>query len=198
MESRDVGNGSVHSSQHTDTQSFTTHQHANYSHTGRLCLETRLCDLALTHRRLQYMYRSCLVCLCVFRLPPVFLNRGEPGHAHTGRAHRSAQSQLKGHTDRRNVPDQADPQTHNLTSHNRPTEARRRPDHAEHGNTHDPPCALWCQSAAADNNKGRPPPPTQNDRPPPANPTLPPPAPRAPPRVCAKAVGEMKARAADA
>ena len=99
--------------------SFTTHQYTNCSRTGRLRLETRLCDLALTHRRLQYMYRSCLVCLCVFRLPPVFLNRGEPGHAHTGRAHRSAQSQLKGHTDRRNVPDQADPQTHNLTSHNR-------------------------------------------------------------------------------
>ena len=35
-------------------------------------------------------------------------------------------------------------------------------------------------------------------RPPPANPTLPPPAPRAPPRACSKAVGEMKARAADA
>ena len=39
--------------------------------------------------------------------------------------------------------------------------------------------------------------PTQK-RPPPANPTLPPPAPRAPPRACSKAVGEMKARAADA
>ena len=37
--------------------------------------------------------------------------------------------------------------------------------------------------------------PTQR-RPPPANPTLPPPAPRAPPRACSKAVGEMKARAA--
>ena len=35
-------------------------------------------------------------------------------------------------------------------------------------------------------------------RPPPANPTLPPPAPRAPPRACSKAVGEMEARAADA
>ena len=34
--------------------------------------------------------------------------------------------------------------------------------------------------------------PTQK-RPPPANPTLPPPAPRAPPRACSKAVGEMKA-----
>ena len=39
--------------------------------------------------------------------------------------------------------------------------------------------------------------PTQK-RPPPANPTLPPPAPRAPPRACSKAVGEKKARAADA
>ena len=40
--------------------------------------------------------------------------------------------------------------------------------------------------------------PTQK-RPPPANPTLPPPAARpAPPRACSKAVGEMKARAADA
>ena len=39
--------------------------------------------------------------------------------------------------------------------------------------------------------------PTQK-RPHPANPTLPPPAPRAPPRACSKAVGEMKARAADA
>ena len=39
--------------------------------------------------------------------------------------------------------------------------------------------------------------PTQK-RPPSANPTLPPPAPRAPPRACSKAVGEMKARAADA
>ena len=39
--------------------------------------------------------------------------------------------------------------------------------------------------------------PTQK-RPPPANPTRPPPAPRAPPRACSKAVGEMKARAADA
>ena len=38
--------------------------------------------------------------------------------------------------------------------------------------------------------------PTQK-RPPPANPTLPPPAPRAPPRACSKAVGEMKARAAE-
>ena len=35
-------------------------------------------------------------------------------------------------------------------------------------------------------------------RPPPANPTLPPPAPRAPPRACSKAVGEIKARVADA
>ena len=129
---------------------------------------------------------------------------GEPGHAHTGRAHRSAQSQLTGHTDRRNVPDQADPQTHKYTISQvtqpiRPTEARRRPDHAEHARPAlTTRCQPWCQSAAADNSKGRPPPPTQNDRPPPANPTLPPPAPRAPPRVCSKAVGEMKARAADA
>ena len=57
---------------------------------------------------------------------------------------------------------------------------------------HDPGVKLSTLRADAEEQEA------QLKRPPPANPTLPPPAPRAPPRACSKAVGEIKARAADA
>jgi hypothetical protein len=76
------------------------------------------------------------------------------------------------------------------TGHTRVTE-HREPPHDQRDDRNRG--RLNSRSPGAD----RSPRPTQK-RPPPANPTLPPPASRAPPRACSKAVGEMKARAADA
>ena len=109
---------------------------------------------------------------------PVKRHRGGPGHdtGHTG--HTGA----RGHTDHTDEP------------HNNPPKPNDTPARPRDGRN--------CGRLNSRKNSRRPGVdrslrPTQK-RPPPANPTLPPPAPRAPPRACSKAVGEMKARAADA
>ena len=112
---------------------------------------------------------------------PVKRHRGEPGHTgHTG--HTGAHGCTRLHTDHKDEPhNQSTIQTQ--VRHTRTT--TRRPNDRGRLNSRRP---------GADRSLERP---TQK-RPPPANPTLPPPAPRAPPRACSKAVGEMKARAAEA
>ena len=112
---------------------------------------------------------------------PVKRHRGTPGQntGHTG---------ARGHTDHTDEPHNQAPKPNDTPA--RPRDGRLgrpkpRPSHNSRKNSRRP-------------GVDRSPRPTQK-RPPPANPTLPPPAPRAPPRACSKAVGEMiKARTADA
>jgi hypothetical protein len=110
---------------------------------------------------------------------PVKRHRTHTGHTrvdtrHDTRAH-------KGHTD--HTDERRTSQPSKPTNNTQP--ARQRDDRSRG--------RLNSRRPGAD----RSPRPTQK-RPPPANPTLPPPVPRGPPRACSKAVGEMKARAADA
>jgi len=113
---------------------------------------------------------------------------GEPGHtrdarSHTG-AHKGTQitsgrrsSRVRAKT-RRQPHNHPNPPTHNL--HVSVTTSKPRP-------TQQPQARSRPHLPAADSEEAAPR----------ANPTLPPPAPRAPPRACSKAVGEMKSRAAD-
>ena len=131
-------------------------------------------------RRVLLSFRVALIVIPVKRL------RGEPGHTqksqpragtHTG--HTGAH----GHTDHTDEPhNHPNPTTH--PHEQRPRDGRNRGRINSRMNRRGPGADRF-------------PRPTQK-RPPPANPTLPPPAPRAPPRACSKAVGEMKACAADA
>jgi hypothetical protein len=107
-------------------------------------------------------------------LRPVKRHRGEPGHTRDTRTHKGTRTTQTNLTTIQTHQQRATPQP-----------ARPRDDRGRG--------RLKSRRPGVD----RPPRPTQK-RPPPANPTLPPPAPRAPPRACSKAVGEMKARAADA
>ena len=106
---------------------------------------------------------------------PVKRHRGEPGNSreiHGTRGH------TKAHGPRRRTSQPSKP-----TNNTHP--ARQRDDRSRGRlNSHRPRADRSPRQA--------------QKRPSPANPTLPPPAPRAPPRACSKAVGEMKARAADA
>ena len=125
-----------------------------------------------------YFFPSVLLFCLLFRrkvdtgspgVLPVKKTPGEPGHTWDTRTHKGTRTTQTNLTTI---------QTHQ--QHTTRTSARR-PKVRSRGR-------LKSRRPGVD----RPPRPTQK-RPPPANPTLPPPAPRAPPRACSKAVGEMKA-----
>ena len=104
---------------------------------------------------------------------PVKTQRGEPGHTTDTHGHGRARGSHR-RTSRPSKPTKT------------PATAARQPNPRPTQQPH------LCRSPSSPGAE-RSPRPTQK-RPPPANPTRPPPAPRAPPRACSKAVGEMKAR----
>ena len=149
---------------------------------GSCCLEVSAVYINGNIRRELYI---CIYRVATHATVPVKRHRGEPGHTRDTRAQTSTRKTQTNLT--------------TIQTHQNTRTTARRPNPGPNPRPAQQPMSTAASPDAR--SRTRSPRPTQK-RPPSANPTLPHPAPKAPPRACSKAawkaVGEMKARAADA